>query len=54
MQIVLYNGHSSGGGGGGDLNALVAFSNGMQAIKNCSNKMLQFLPGVPTNTGRPV
>jgi len=30
-------------------NAIVAVSKGMQAVKVCSNKMLQFLTGVPAN-----
>jgi len=32
----------------------VAVSNGMRAVKLCSNKTLQFLTGVPAKTGYPV
>ena len=34
--------------------ALVAFSKGIRAVKLCSNKILQFLTGVPANAGYPV
>jgi len=35
-------------------NVLVAISKGMQAAKPCSNKILQFLAGVPANAYCPV
>jgi len=34
-----------------NLNVLVAICKGMQAVKLCSNKVLQFLAGVPANIG---